>query len=109
MALHEYKSKTSLGADNIITAMLLNLREEAKVKLLNLLNYVGKSATIPKERKISIVVPVPKSGKPSAILSKLKPTSLASKLCEITERMVLKRVNWIVEKADDLQNLPTIF
>lgn len=96
-ALHAAKSKTSPGDDGVTVGMLRNLPEDGRKMLLDKINKVWRSGELPQEWKHSVVIPIPKPGKPQTSPSNLRPISLTSNSCKITERMVKARLTWYTE------------
>ncbi|KAM7284843.1 hypothetical protein ISCGN_001937 [Ixodes scapularis] len=58
--------------------------------------------TIPDSWKLSWVCPIPKPGKKPDCASNMRPISLTSVLCKLMERMVLARIDWIIEQKREL-------
>ncbi|KAG0415563.1 hypothetical protein HPB47_007264 [Ixodes persulcatus] len=58
------------------------------------LNKVWRTAELPAVWKVSHVIPIPKPGKPHALLSSYRPISLTSCVGKLLERLVLRRLTW---------------
>ncbi|KAM7314895.1 hypothetical protein ISCGN_004679 [Ixodes scapularis] len=66
--------------------------------LLDAINEIWTTGNFPSSWLESLVIPIPKPGKPPNELTNLRPISLTSNLCKLTERMVLERLMWHIER-----------
>ncbi|KAG0443890.1 hypothetical protein HPB47_014417 [Ixodes persulcatus] len=85
------------GPDGITNTMLKNLPEEVKRNLLKSINDAWHEGSIPDKWKPSWACPIPKPGKTPDCASNVHPIGLTSILSKLMERMVLARINWIIE------------
>lgn len=102
-AMQSLKRNTTPGADGITYAMLRNLPDNYQDALLEHINKAWEQGVIPKQWKEAVVIPIPKTGKPSDKVSNFRPISLTSCIGKLMEKMVLERLEWHLE---GLQLLP---
>lgn len=103
-AMAESNVRSAPGPDGVTYAALRNLPEKHKRLLLNHVNKVWETASLPLDWKASIVVPIPKAGKPLTEVGNLRPISLTSNICKLAERMLLYRVQWHLETQGRLHH-----
>lgn len=94
---------SSPGPDNIVYEMIKNLPNNTKQWILDYYNHVWHTGIIPNIWRDAIVIPILKTGKDKRIPSSYRPIFLTSCLCKIMERMVNKRLTWIIEKYNLVQ------
>lgn len=97
-ALHQVNKRSAPGKDGITWTMLQNLNEQNKQLLLQLLNDVWKSGSIPASMKHSVIQPIPKQGKPTNHVRNLRPVSLTSTIGKLLERMAANRLTYHFEQ-----------
>ncbi|KAM7281426.1 hypothetical protein ISCGN_005974 [Ixodes scapularis] len=66
--------------------------------LLDAINKIWTTGNFPSSWLESLVIPIRKPGKPPNELTNLRPITLTSNLCKLTERMVLERLMWHIER-----------
>ena len=74
--------------------MITNLSPNNKNNVLLLFNTLYSNAFVPDAWKKTIVIPLPKRGKPSHDANSY---SLTSCCCKIFERIITNRLSWLVE------------
>lgn len=95
-ALSESK-KTAPGYDSISYSMILNAPSVFKEKLLELYNILWNQGTYPDQWKQAIVIPILKENKDPLLPASYRPISLTCCIGKILERMVSKRLMWLLE------------
>ncbi|GBN07213.1 hypothetical protein AVEN_204121-1 [Araneus ventricosus] len=113
--MHELKDAlnkshpTSPGLDGIHYNMLKNLSENSLNSILTLFNRIWNEKTFPVSWREAVVVPIPKIGKDPLNSSNYRPIALTSCLCKLLERMVNKRLAYILEKKNILSKFQSGF
>ncbi|KAI5752553.1 hypothetical protein M8J77_018044 [Diaphorina citri] len=92
------KPHSSPGPDEIHNEMLRHLPYHTKKILLKLFNSIWKEDEFPDDWKKSILVPIPKPNKDSTLPENLRPINLTSCLCKLFERIVIRRLNYFLDK-----------
>ena len=92
-----HSSESAPGPDTICYSMLKNLSEEDKENLLLLFNKIFKTGRFPKKWKESIVIPILKQDKDSTDPGGYRPIALTSCLCKLFEKILNRRLVWILE------------
>ena len=96
-AIKSLKQRKACGADGIYDKELINSNDETKSVLLNSINPVWKSGCFPKIFINSVIVPVYKKRKPAKDPESYRPVALTSYLYELTDRLVINRLVYIIE------------
>lgn len=96
-ALRQCRTRSTPGPDGITYALLRNLPDKHSEELLTWINHIWYTGQVPEEWKTSWVIPIPKPGKLATTLANMRPISLTSNLCKLTERMALYRIQHILE------------
>ena len=91
---------TTPGFDRISYPMLKNLPIDAKTRVLDLYNNIFINGVYPQSWKSAIIVPVPKPNKVATEISGYRPISLLSCLGKILEKIIAKRLSWIIKKRN---------
>ena len=91
---------SSPGPDLIHYEMLKQMDGKQKEVLLDLYNNIYLSGTFPDNWKKALLIPIPKPGKDPKNPANYRPISLTNCCCKVLERMVSKRLMWILEKND---------
>lgn len=94
------RKDTSPGIDNISYSMVFNLSVSGKKFLLHIYNLILHTGVIPSQWRSIRVVPIPKPGRDPNSSSSLRPISLMSCPCKIFHSILLKRLEWFVEKSN---------
>lgn len=100
-ALAEAKPNKAPGPDQITTTQLRNLTEADHAFLLQQINNVWDTGSLPEEWKTASIIFIPKPGKPQAIAN-LRPISLTSCVGKLMERIVLNRLLIHLEQSQHL-------
>lgn len=91
---------TAPGPDSIHNQMLKNLPEAALKHILLLYNRIWTEQDFPRSWQSATLIAIPKPGKDKKHAINYRPISLTSCLCKILERMVNKRLIWMLEKEN---------
>lgn len=91
---------TSPGADNISYSMLYRLPTNAKKLLVKLYNMILDTGELPNQWREILIVPIPKPGRDPNLASSLRPISLMSCPCKIFHLILLKRMEWYMERGN---------
>lgn len=94
---------SSPGPDNIHYEMIKNLPINTLKWLLDYYNYIWYTGGFPNSWRNSLVVPILKSGKDKRMPTSYRPIFLTSCLSKTMERMVNKRLMWMIEKNKLIQ------
>lgn len=97
-ALHKCNKKSAPGPDGITYQALRNVDPAYHLDVLEKLNLVWTTGIIPDAWKESTIVPILKQGKPAALPSSYRPVSLTSCVGKLLERMVLRRLTWLLDR-----------
>lgn len=108
-ALHSGKANTAPGPDQVTTNMLRNLPDHIGQELLCQINQIWETGQLPQDWKHSAVIPIPKPGKDKGDLANYRPISLTSCTCKVMERMVLRRIEWLLETTGAFHSVQTGF
>ena len=95
-------SETSPGEDNISYSMIKNSHPTTLCYLLDTFNEVWKSGTLPDAWRRAIKISIKKSGKTGFDPKHYRPISLTCCMCKLMERIVAKRLSWLIEKNNIL-------
>lgn len=88
---------TAVGPDMIHYQFLKHLPSSVLPRLLAMFNVIWESGTIPESWKKAFIIPIPKPGKDHTDPTNYRPIALTSCLCKTLERMVNKRLVWMLE------------
>ena len=88
---------TTVGPDEIHYEFLKQLPRRSLDNLLAALNEIWESSKFPDSWRVATIIPIPKPGKNSQYPSNYRPIALTSCLCKTMERMVNKRLVWLIE------------
>lgn len=98
-AIKQTKS-TAVGPDNISYQMIKKLPEDAIKGILAIYNYIWTTRRYPSIWKIADVIPIAKANKPKNKSTSYRPISLICCMSKIMERIINKRLNWILESKN---------
>ncbi|KAM7290292.1 uncharacterized protein ISCGN_026937 [Ixodes scapularis] len=101
-AVYTAKTGSAPGPDGVTYQALRNLPEKSKQKLLDKYNTVWEEGILPRAWKLSWVTPIPKPGKLLDRIENMRPVSLTSNICKTMEKIVLRRIQWYLEKHERL-------
>ncbi|KAL2092870.1 hypothetical protein ACEWY4_012668 [Coilia grayii] len=93
---------TAVGPDMIHYQFLKHLPSTVLFHLLATFNVIWESGTVPESWKKAFVIPIPKPGKDHTDPTNYRPIALTSCLCKTMERMVNKRLVWLLESERHL-------
>ena len=96
-ALKKLKQKKSPGPDMIHNEMLQHLGSIGKRTLLHLINQTWRKGQLPKAWKNAHIIPILKKDKDSNSPKSYRPISLTSCTGKVAERMVNRRLYWLLE------------
>lgn len=88
---------SAAGLDGICYKMIINLPLSATSKLLDVFNFIWTEGVFPQCWKTAIIVPILKPNKNSLCPTSYRPVSLLSCVNKIFEKIVSKRLKWIIE------------
>lgn len=88
------------GPDSIPFAMLKNLPNSAKRKLLDLFNDCFHKRIFPSSWRQAILFPVLKPGKQRDDINSYRPLSMTDCVCKVDEKMKCNRLTWYLERHD---------
>lgn len=86
-----------MGLDKVHNKMLKNLSDVNKKHLLHLLNHLLETAYVPEDWKKATIIPIRKPEKPAFEPESYRPVSLTSCLGKIMERIINRRIAWLLE------------
>lgn len=89
--------KSSPGSDGVSYQMLKNLGDTALLKLLSYYNTVWLTSSIPSQWKHAKIIPIPKPGKSPTSINNFRPIALTSAIGKVLERMVKRRLCWLLD------------
>ena len=99
MAIKKSKN-TSPGHDNIPNGLLKQLPDKTIMDIHTILNQSFTTGVLPKDWKLGIVIPLRKPGKEPEKLTSYRPITMLPCLGKIMERIIQRRLEYIVEKQD---------
>ncbi|KAI5754247.1 hypothetical protein M8J77_007077 [Diaphorina citri] len=85
------------GLDGVCYQLIIQLPQRALEKLLDIFNHIWINGLFPKVWKTALIVPVLKPKKNALIAENYRPISLLSCSNKIMEKMISKRLKWLVE------------
>ncbi|CAD6221996.1 GSCOCG00011700001-RA-CDS, partial [Cotesia congregata] len=95
---------SSPGPNNLPVVMIKHLTKPSKQTLLSLYNIIWSNNVFPDIWKVATVIPISKPGKDHSNPTNFRPISLTCNLGKILEKIVNKRLIWILEKANWLSS-----
>ena len=101
--LHKTKN-TSAGSDQITYKLLKSLLDENIEELLNIYNQCFHTGQFPSVWKEGLVISILKPGKPKEEVTSYRPISLLSCIGKLYERLIQKRLEYILEKDKKITN-----
>ena len=100
---------TSVGPDRLHYNFFRNLPQYFVEYILTVFNGLWTRHIFPDAWKEAIVIPIPKPGKNSQDPLSYRPISLTSCLSKLLERMVVKRLSWILDENHILSKFQSGF
>jgi ribonuclease HI len=101
--------KTSVGADAISNEMLKHLPNQWIIILLKFFQKCWSNAILPSVWKLSIVVPLHKTGKSKTDTQSYRPIAITSHVCKLLEKIILNRLSHYCDKNGIIPNHQTGF
>lgn len=98
------KTKKSPGFDLVTGKILINFPRKAVVKLSNLINASFRLHYVPSMWKVAEVIMIQKPGKPPHEASSYRPISLLPILSKVFEKLLILRMNPIIENKKLIPN-----
>lgn len=92
------------GFDQIHYEYFRRMPDTSLSIVLQLYNTVWYQGCLPKDWKVSTIVPIVKPGKLPCDPASYRPIALTSTLCKIMEHMIVNRLMWYLEKNGKLNN-----
>ena len=103
-ALNHVRTKSAHGIDNLPYALLKNLPSKHHSAMLNIMNKSWRKTEIPHEWKKANLITIPKPGKDPTEVTSYRPISLLSCFGKIMERLVVTRLQYVLEKNNLLHS-----
>ena len=95
---------TTVGPDGVHYEFLRHLSPKSLNHLLSAFNGIWQNGTFPESWKMATIIPIPKPGKNNLYASNYRPIALTSCLCKTMERMVNRRLVWLIESNNLFTN-----
>ena len=95
---HFSNNETAVGFDGVSYRLLSNLPKTFKQVLFTFFQNCWVNETLPTHWKSSVIVPVPKDGKPRCQVNSYRPIALTSHICKLFEEIILIRLSHHCEK-----------
>ena len=96
---------TSAGPDEVHYQLLKHLPDASLLLLLNIFNKIWISGDFSSDRRIVIVIFIPKPGKDPTNPTSYSPIALTSCICKTIKRMINRRLVWYLESHNLLTNV----
>ena len=90
--------KKAIGYDKLEQEMFKRSIDVSKLYLSALINYCYENKKLPKLFKLGKVIPIPKEEGNVVDIEKIRPISLLSVVSKIMEKIILNRLNQVIEK-----------
>lgn len=97
-------AKKAPGFDLITGNILKNLTRKSLVKICHLMNASFRLKYVPQLWKVAEVLMIPKPGKPPNETTSYRPISLLPVLSKVFEKLLVKRINPIIESRHLIPN-----
>lgn len=101
-AIELCNERSAAVPDSITNSMRKNLTEAVKRRKLKLINDAWYEGNNPDGLRLSCVCPIPKPGKNPVCASNVRSILLTLIRCKLMERMVLSRIEWIVQQRREV-------
>ena len=89
--------------------MLKHLPATSLETLLNIFNYIWTTGKFPDDWQYATIIPFPKLCKDPVEPNNYMPIALTSCLCKTLERMINKRLTWILESNNHIPRFQSGF
>ena len=97
------------GRDGLTNAMMKKLCPALRAELLTLINLSFQQGVVPKEWRISTIVPIPKPNKDHTVTMSYRPVSLTSVISKLAERVIGGRLRHFLERSGVLSSAQSGF
>ena len=101
--LRDFPTGKAEGPDRIPAEMLKALGTKGFETMLRIVNKSWTTNTTPNSWRDAIIIPIPKTGKPTSDIKSYRPISLTCHFAKITERLIKNRLYWWLENNQILQ------
>lgn len=101
-AIEWCNERSAAVPDSITNSLRKNLTEAVKRRKLKLINDAWYEGNNPGGSRLSWVCPIPKPGKNPVCASNVRSILLTFIRCKLMERMVLSRIDWIVQQRREV-------
>jgi len=88
---------TSPGKDDVCYTMIQHLSHRSLKVILNMFNKIWNEGKLPSSWKHGIIIPIGKPGNNKSNPINCKPIALTSNVCKLMEKMIIRRLNYILE------------
>ena len=102
--IKSFPLKKAPGVDLITTELARELSKKAMIHLTHILNSILRLSYFPLQWKVSIIILIPKPGKPPDMASSYRPISLLPFFAKLTEKLILKRISKIINDKKIIPN-----
>ena len=99
-SIGETPSNKTMGDDDVHAQFLKNLPDHKLTELLSLINKRWRHSKIPQSWKHSLIIPIAKPNKDPSEPESYRPISLLSCVGKVMEKMVNRRLTWLLEKSN---------
>merc|ERR1711991_499588 len=96
--------KKAVGLDRMDQQMFKNSVEISTIYLTSFFNYIFRNKKIPNIFNISKIIPIPKDNDNNVKIERIRPISLLSVVSKMLERLVLNRLNKLLDKHKIINN-----
>ncbi len=94
--------RTAPGQDGICYIMLKYANDRILKVVLDLYNKIWVEGRMPRAWKHAIIIPIAKPGKDASIAGNYRPIALTSNLCKLMEKIIVNRLNYVLESKGAL-------
>ena len=102
--IKSFPFKKAPGIDLITAELARELSKKALIHLTHILNSILRLSYFPLQWKVSVIILIPKPGKPPDIASSYRPISLLPFFAKLTEKLILKRISKIINDKKIIPN-----
>ena len=101
--------ETSPGHDEVSYIMIKRAHNSLIKLLLKLYNYIYRHRTFPGQWKISVIIPIQKTGKDPQNITNYRPIALTSCLCKLLEKIINVRLSIFLEQRNLISRMQSGF
>lgn len=102
-------NRSSPGPDSIPYEMLKQLPPQCLQYLLDIYNYIWTGKIFQDLWHNAIVIPIPKHDKDISLPENFRPITLTCTMCKLMEKIINKRLQWILESKQFFSNVQSGF